>query len=101
MHLVDTTERTFTTAQWQRLEAYRAAVAAGFYTDWDGTTQHTDTRLLEWLRAADERQQRAAFPFTRAERRHLEQCRAAFRSGRYAEDGPPAAPSATSDGSVR
>jgi hypothetical protein len=37
MHLVEPANGTFTEQQLRRLTAYRAAVAAGFYTDWDGS----------------------------------------------------------------
>jgi hypothetical protein len=38
MYLVDQSPNsTFTAAELARLTVYRAAVAAGFYTDWDGS----------------------------------------------------------------
>jgi hypothetical protein len=37
MHLVEPANGTFTQQELERLTAYRAAVAAGFYTDWDGS----------------------------------------------------------------
>ena len=53
MQLVDSAYSTFTKPELERLAAYRAAVAAGFYTDWDGSTTSADTEVLAWLRAAD------------------------------------------------
>jgi hypothetical protein len=43
MTLVDRTYSTFTTRELERLMVYRAAVAAGFYTDWDGSAETADT----------------------------------------------------------
>jgi hypothetical protein len=37
MYLVEPAEGTFTTQEIARLRAYQAAVAAGFYSDWDRT----------------------------------------------------------------
>ena len=45
MQLVDSAYSTFTTQELERLAAYRAAVVAGFYTDWDGSAETTDTEL--------------------------------------------------------
>jgi hypothetical protein len=85
MTLVDNpSSSTFTSSELARLQAYRAAVAAGFYTDWDGTTTSTDTEALAWLQqpglGAPE------FPFTRAELARLEGCRDAIAAGYYSED---------------
>jgi hypothetical protein len=41
MTLVDRLSSTFTEQELQRLIAYRAAVAAGFYNDWDGSPPPT------------------------------------------------------------
>jgi hypothetical protein len=50
MHLVEPPiTSTFTTTELERLAAYRAAVAAGFYSDWDGSAASTDTAVLAWL----------------------------------------------------
>ena len=49
MYLVDSDSSTFTSEELQRLQAYRAAVAAGFYSDWDGSTTTTDSEVLAWL----------------------------------------------------
>jgi hypothetical protein len=84
MQLVDSAYSTFTTQELQRLAAYRAAVAAGFYTDWDGSAGSTDTEVLAWLGAAES----AAYPFTAEERQRLERCRAAVASGAYSDERP-------------
>ena len=46
MELVDRAYSTFTKRELERLTAYRAAVAAGFYTDWDGSAETADTEML-------------------------------------------------------
>lgn len=43
MHLVEPAIGTFTKQELARLAVYRAAVAAGFYTDWDASAATTDT----------------------------------------------------------
>ena len=102
MHLVEGSNSTFTTQELQRLAAYRAAVAAGFYTDWDGSAESTDTEVLAWLRAsANEPNDAAAYPFTDAERVRLERCRAAVAAGYYRDDEPPSAAPATLEDSTR
>ena len=62
---------TFTTTELARLSAYRAAVAAGFFSDWDGSAATTDTEYPAWLRADGE-----GYPFTADERQALERVRA-------------------------
>jgi hypothetical protein len=87
MNLVDHDSSTFTTAELQRLAAYRAAVAAGFYTDWDGSTTSTDvetfTRLLQ---VSCETNATNEWPFSPSERERLEHYRAAVAAGYYGED---------------
>jgi hypothetical protein len=39
MDLVERANSTFTKRELERLMAYRAAVAAGFYNDWDGLAE--------------------------------------------------------------
>jgi hypothetical protein len=100
MHMVDQPSTgTFTTQQYARLAAYRAAVLAGFYTDWDGSVSTTDTRLLARLRRAEERAR--VQPFSVEERQRLVRLRRRLAAGGYAEDGPPAEvkpePAATED----
>ncbi len=98
MHLVDRPDSTFTTQELERLAAYRAAVAAGFYTDWDGTAQSTDGDMLAWLQRSDGALDGDAYPFTAEERQNLERLKAAVAAdgdagvgGRYADDRPPSA----------
>ncbi len=88
MYLVDNPSSTFTTTELQRLEAYRAAVAAGFYTDWDGSAESTDCEVLAWLLQAPVTA--AGYPFTPDEITRLEDYRAAVAAGYYGEDQPPA-----------
>jgi hypothetical protein len=104
MHLVDPANGTFTKQELERLTAYRSAVAAGFYTDWDGTAETTDSELLAWLQTAAPGtgdRPGAEYPFTTEERQRLEQCRAAVAGGYYSETEPPPDPTATSDQSTR
>ena len=74
------TDSTFTTLELKRLAAYRAAVAAGFYTDWDGSATSTDTHVLAWLAEG--------YPFTADEHVRLEELRASYAAGGFAEDRP-------------
>src|SRR5215813_7528152 len=100
MHLVYPVQGTFTTTQLARLEAYRAAVAAGFYSDWDGSAETTDRevlgRLLPQVAATDgsaELHQAASYPFSAEELQRLERCREAVAAGYYSEEEePPATP---------
>ncbi|HEY1297844.1 MAG TPA: hypothetical protein VGJ60_32600 [Chloroflexota bacterium] len=86
MHLVDQPPKgTFTTAELARLAAYRAAVAAGFYTDWDGSATTTDTEELAWLSGTN-------YPFTSDERERLDRLRTSLNEGGYADDRPAAPP---------
>ena len=93
MQLIDPPTGTFTTQEVARLLAYRAAVARGFFTDWDGSAGGMDTHLLEPLPPAEATLDgdAEAYPFTSGEREHLEELRAAVAAGRYAEDSPPGA----------
>ena len=102
MHLVEPANGTFTHQELERLTAYRSAVAAGFYTDWDGSAEATDSEVLAWLRTAAEAPAGdVAYPFTADERQRLERCRAAVAGGYYSEDLPPADTDAMSDQSAR
>jgi hypothetical protein len=99
MHLVDQhSTSTFTTQELARLAAYRAAVEAGFFTDWDGTAASTDARLLARLRRVEQRA--VAQPFSAQERQRLVRMRRRLARGGYAEDcAPPAMrPDATTEG---
>jgi hypothetical protein len=93
MQLVDRPNGTFTNKELERLVAYRAAVAAGFYTDQDGSTEGPDLTMLAWLRpAAGAGVDGESYPFTSEERQRLCDCKAAIADGRYSDDvAPPAA----------
>jgi hypothetical protein len=102
MHLVEPANGTFTKQELERLTAYRSAVAAGFYTDWDGSAEATDSEALAWLHSsAGVAGGGVDYPFTADERQRLERCRAAVAGGYYSEDLPPADTNATSDQSTR
>jgi hypothetical protein len=87
MYLVDNDSSTFTNDELTRLAAYRAAVAAGFYTDWDGTASEPDVEVLAWL--AHARESAGGYPFTPDELVRLEHCRDAVAARYYSEDLPP------------
>ena len=87
MYLVDHDSSTFTTDELQRLTAYRAAVAAGFYTDWDGSATSTDSETLAWLLHSPATTS-DGYPFTPSELERLEHYRAAVAAGYYADDQP-------------
>ena len=46
MELVDRTYSTFTKQELVRLTAYRAAVAAGFYTDWETCPEPAEAKVV-------------------------------------------------------
>jgi hypothetical protein len=83
MTLVDNDSSLFTSSELARLETYRAAVAAGFYSDWDGSAMTTDTHALAWLHQSRETDE--AYPFTPDELIRLERARAAVAAGYYSE----------------
>jgi roadblock/LC7 domain-containing protein len=87
MTLVDHGFSTFTTHELERLAAYKGAVAAGLYSDWDGSTEATDTEILAWV-LAPTHASAVSYPFTTVELERLEKCRAAVAAGYYSEDGP-------------
>jgi hypothetical protein len=94
MHLVDQPPNgTFTPQELARLATYRAAVAAGFYTDWDGSAASTDTDELAWLGGSN-------YPFTADERQHLDRLREDVGAGRFADDQPAVAAPAVSEAPV-
>jgi hypothetical protein len=102
MTTVDRANGTFTTQELERLTAYRAAIAAGFFTDWDGSAETADTHVLARLREAPAAMLPvAAYPFTTQERQRLEGCRAAVAAGVYSDDQPPAEASATPEPPAR
>ena len=90
MHLVDphTDISTFTTAERSRLVAYRAAVAAGLYSDWDGSAARTDTQVLAGLVRAEGQGKAETYPFTEEERQALERLREKYAEGGFADDRP-------------
>jgi hypothetical protein len=81
MTLVDHGFSTFTTHELERLRAYKGAVAAGIYSDWDGSTSAPDAETLAWLLHAPH-----AYPFTPEELRRLEDCKTAIAAGYYSEE---------------
>ena len=87
MTLVDNPSSTFTNDELARLGAYRAAVTAGFYTDWDGTATCTDSDALAWLLQPGPSV--ADYPFTPDELARLERCRTAIDAGYYSEQLAP------------
>jgi hypothetical protein len=102
MQLVDRSGGTFTKQELERLAIYRAAVAAGFYTDEDGSADGNDSELLAWLRHVEASGGADAYPFTPEERERLAALKAAVHvdddtGGRYGDDRPPAKESATND----
>jgi hypothetical protein len=85
---------TFTTQEIARLAAYRAAVTAGFFTDWDGSATETDTEIVAWLHDGESSD---GYRFSAQEREHLEQMRAELGRGGYAEDRPAVITEAATD----
>ena len=88
---------TFSAQEQARLASYRAAVRAGFYSEFpSGRPRRTSVRLLQrLLRPAPASGAGGgsgsdgveyAYPFTAAERRRLEACRAAVAGGYYSDE---------------
>jgi hypothetical protein len=73
-----------------RLETYRAAVAAGFYSEFPGRARRTDVRLLRRLLHPRPEGEPSVpeYPFTQAELERLAACRGAIAHGYYSDDGP-------------
>src|SRR5947207_13195700 len=88
MQLVDhpytTSTSTFTTADLARLAAYRAAMAAGFFSAWDGSAARTDTEMLACL----PRSGRERYPFTTGEPARCEQLHGRLTAGEPAHGAP-------------
>jgi hypothetical protein len=73
-----------------RLGSYRAAVAAGFYSEFrPGRARRTDVRLLQRLLHAhpDGEPTVPEYPFTEAELERMTACRAAIAHGYYSDEG--------------
>jgi hypothetical protein len=64
-------------------------MAAGFYTDWDGSAETADTEVLAGLGDVAGPRTGENYPFTAEERQGLERCRAAVVGGYYRDDQPP------------
>jgi hypothetical protein len=94
MTLVDRAYSTFNTQELERLAAYRGAVQAGVFSDWDGSAATVDSELLAWLLRPTEPEAEHgptdAYPFTPSELAQLERCRQAVAGGYYSEDEPSA-----------
>jgi hypothetical protein len=90
MSRLDSAPGTLTTPTEQafadRLAIYRAAVQAGFYTDWDGSTDALDPEPLAGLAAAAASPAPTAFRFTPDELERLRRCREAVKAGYYRDD---------------
>jgi hypothetical protein len=72
-----------------RLGSYRAAVAAGFYSEFvPRRARRTDARLLQRLLhpRPDGEPSVPEYPFTQAELDRLAACRAAIAHGYYSDD---------------
>ena len=97
MNSVEPAPGTFTTQELERLAIYRAAVAAGFYTDQLDAAKDVDadTPTQAWLPAAVDSAEPDGYSFTHEERQQLEQLKLAVanEAGRYADDRPPVAAS--------
>jgi hypothetical protein len=76
-------EHPFTPRELRRLVYYRAALAAGFYTD--GLGSHENVAAMGEELPADEQPRQSAYPFTRCELRRLIDYRAAVRAGLYTD----------------
>jgi hypothetical protein len=86
MTALDRTDSTLTTQELERLAAYRGAVAAGIFSDWDGSTTALDTETLVRLLEAPAAAESESLPFTARELEQLERCRQAVAAGYYSEE---------------
>jgi hypothetical protein len=82
-----TTTYPFNARELTRLGTYRAAVAAGFYSEFPGHTRRTNARLLQRLLVPrrDSEPPVPEYPFTPAELERLEAARAAIAHGYYSD----------------
>ena len=77
----------FSARERQRLGSYRAAVAAGFYSEFPGHTRRTSARLLQRLLNPPEGEPSVPeYPFTQADLDRLTACRAAIAHGYYSDN---------------
>jgi hypothetical protein len=77
----------FSAQEWRRLGTYRAAVAAGFYSEFPGPARRTSARLLQRLLHPPAGEPGVPeYPFTEAELQHLAACRAAIAHGYYSDE---------------
>ena len=87
--MTTTTPYPFTDQEVRRLASYRAAVAAGFYTEWprasDRARHRTSRRLLARLLRDTGGARVTEYPFSEAELGRLVACRAAVAAGYYSE----------------
>ena len=72
---------TFSSREQQRLATYRAAVGAGFYSEFPRRSHRTDARLLQRLLHASPSV--PDYPFSEAELQRLTACRAAVEHGYF------------------
>ncbi|HYY88600.1 MAG TPA: hypothetical protein VFA49_07385 [Chloroflexota bacterium] len=87
--MTTTTTYPFTDQELRRLASYRAAVAAGFYTEWPRgaqTRRRTDVRLLARLLRPTGGVGVPEYPFSEMELARLEACRAAVAAGYYSDE---------------
>ena len=78
----------FSAQERKRLGSYRAAVAAGFYSEFPSRVRRTYPRLFQRLVHAPAEAEPSApeYPFTEAELERLVGCRAAIAHGYYSDD---------------
>jgi hypothetical protein len=80
----------FSAQERKRLGTYRAAVAAGFYSEFPSRVRRTYPRLFQRLVHAPAEGEPSVpeYPFTEAELERLAGCRAAITHGYYSDDLP-------------
>jgi hypothetical protein len=78
-----TSSYIFSTQERQRLASYRAAVRAGFYSEFPGRRRRTDVHLMQ--RLLRPRPGAPEYPFSEPELERLAACRAAVARGFYSD----------------